>query len=302
MGGPRSVWTTRRGGARPVRQAPSTRGRPETRLRDAWAAPLGPCVPTCAPRRALQGQVLPLARGREAVSGHAGTGQTWSAWPPASVAGSPRLPSLAAAVGRCQWHVIEGHRSRKVPEDRAEQASPPPAGPQTRVPLPRGLSVTASGPSGLVRTWTKREGFHDSAGEVGGRQRWGLWLARHGPGGRRSQRSDGAVADGPHMATRVPPVSSRRGSHTLPGEPLPVTPTLPKLTRTGRRSGRALGITLTPTFHSSVLLFLLGIHYFLINPISVSSADTSFFNLQLHAEARGGVHSSVSPPSLLPNN
>lgn len=151
MGGLRSVWTTRQGGARPVRQAPSTRGRPETRLRDARAAPLGPRVPTCAPRRALQGQVLPLARGREAVSGHAGTGQTWSAWPPASVAGSPRLPSLAAAVGRCQWHVIEGHRSRKVPEDRAEQASPPPAGPQTRVPLPRGLSVTASGPSGHGR-------------------------------------------------------------------------------------------------------------------------------------------------------
>lgn len=134
MEGPRSVWTTRRGGARPVRQAPSTRGQPETRLRDARAAPLGPRVPTCAPRRALQGQVLPLARGREAVSSHAGTGQTWSAWPPASVAGSPRLPSLAAAVGRCQWHVIEGHRSRKVPEDRAEQASPPPAGPQTQVP------------------------------------------------------------------------------------------------------------------------------------------------------------------------
>lgn len=194
------------------------------------------------------------------------------------------------------------HRGAPIPEGTRRQS-------RAGVTPARRSPDSGSAPQGPLchgfwseRTWTKREGFHDSAGEVGGRQRWGLWLARHGPGGRRSQRSDGVVADRPHTATRVPPVSSRRGSHTLPGEPLPVTPTLPKLTRTGRRSGRALGVTLTPTFHSSVLLFLLGIHYFLINPISVSSADTSFFNLQLHAEARGGVHSSVSPPSLLPNN
>lgn len=125
------------------------------------------------------------------------------------------------------------------------------------------------------------------------------------PRGQKVRRSDGVAATSltvPTWPTRVQPVSFQGVSHTPPTWPLPETPTLPKRTRTGWRSGHALGITSTPIFQLSVLLFLLRIHYFLINPISVSSTDTSFFNLQLHATAWGGAHSSVSPPSLLPNN
>lgn len=100
-------------------------------------------------------------------------------------------------------------------------------------------------------------------------------------------------AERPPVSLTVPtrPRASRlsrsgRVSHTPPRRPLPVTPTLPKLARTGRRSGRALGLTRTPVLPSSVWLFLLGSHYFLISPISVSSADAAFFNLQLRAAGR----------------